>query len=129
MSLLHVLLAVALTLRSICTRLKIALVQCRGVRVFVIDVAITFLLSGPANLEILASRIRAFPWAGMSLFMFGQVTGALENLVAVTALLIDVHRWSILLAASHGALDALIGSFVKADRALEGSRGFFSYIW
>lgn len=129
MSLFHVLLAVALTFRSVGARLEIALVQCRRVGVLVVDVAITFLLSGPANLIVLASRIGALPRTGVSLFMFGQVARTLEDLVAVAALLIDIHRRGILLAPSHRTLDALIGSFVEADSTLEGSRGVFSNEW
>lgn len=47
-----------------------------------------------------------------------QVTRTLEDLIAVGALLIDVHGRSILLAAGHRALNALIDRIVKSDSTL-----------
>jgi hypothetical protein len=51
-----------------------------------------------------------------------QVTRAFEDLVTVGTLLVNVHRRSILLAASHGALNALINCIVKVDSTLDGAR-------
>lgn len=51
-----------------------------------------------------------------------QVTRALEDLVAVGALLIDVHGRSILLTAGHRALNALIDRIVEVDSTLGSTR-------
>jgi hypothetical protein len=61
--LLHVLLAVALTLGSICARLELALVEARSIRVLVVNMAIALLLSRPADFEILACGLAALPGA------------------------------------------------------------------
>lgn len=118
---LHVLLAIALALRSIGARLELAFVEIGSLRVLVIDVTVPLLLSGPADLRILASGLRALPRTRVDLLVLGQITGSLEDLVAMIALLIDVHGWSILLSASHGTLDTLV-RIIKAHGALEHRR-------
>jgi hypothetical protein len=47
-----------------------------------------------------------------------QVTRALEDLIAMSALLVDVHWRGILLATSHGALDVFVGGLIEADGTL-----------
>lgn len=64
------LLAVALALRGIGAGLEMALVEARGIRVLVVDMAVTLLLSRPADLVILAGRFTALPGARVSLLMF-----------------------------------------------------------
>lgn len=92
----------------------------------VVFVAITLLLSRPTHAGVLAIGFgAALPWTRVALFMFAaivsidirelmmqmnlrQVTVTSEDSIAHAALLVDVHGRGILLAASHGALNALV---------------------
>jgi hypothetical protein len=67
-----VLLAVALALRGIGAGLEVAFVEARGIRVLVVDMAVTLLLSRPADFVILAGRFTALPGARVSLLMFAE---------------------------------------------------------
>jgi hypothetical protein len=73
--------------------------------VLVVNVPVALLLSGPAKLKVLALLFGALPWARVSLLMLGQVTGALELLLAVTAHVQNITGLVRLPAASHGAHD------------------------
>lgn len=101
MRFLHMLLAVALTLRGICAWLELTLEQLRSLRVSVVDVAVSLLLGGPAKLSVSASWFCALPRARVGFLMLGQIAWAFEDLVAEVAFLIDIHWRSILLPASH----------------------------
>lgn len=118
------LLAVALTLGGVRAGLEQAAEDHGAVGVLVIYVAITLLFGWPTDLVVLAGSVSALPGARVGLFMLGQVARTLEDLVAVRALLVDVHWRRILLAASHGAHDTLIELlFIERDGTLVGSRG------
>jgi len=65
----HVLLAVALALRSVGAGLEMARVEARGVRVLVVDMAVTLLLSRPADFVILAGGFTALPGTRVRLLM------------------------------------------------------------
>lgn len=69
MSLLHVLLAVALTLGLVVAWRKAALVHDGRPRVFVVDMAVSLFLSRPPNLKVFARWFCAFPGAAVCLLM------------------------------------------------------------
>jgi hypothetical protein len=85
-------------------------------------VAVTLLLGGPTFGVVAALGIRTFPGAGVCLFVLGQIARALEDLVAVRTLLIDVHGRSILLSAGHRTLNSLISSTIDGDGTFDRSR-------
>jgi hypothetical protein len=78
---LHVLFTVGFTLGSVRAGLEVAFIErgCRGVLVVV--VTIHLFLGGPAILVIFACLNWALPWAGVRLFVLGQVTRAFEFFV------------------------------------------------
>jgi hypothetical protein len=125
MGLLHVLLAVALTLGGVRAGLELAVEGVGAVGVLVIHVAITLLFGWPSDLIVLAGSVGALPGARMGLLVLGQVARTLEDPVAVRALLVDVHWRRVLLATSHGAHDTLIEILIiiESDGTLVGSRG------
>jgi hypothetical protein len=124
MGFLHVLLAVALTLGVVSAGWEVAAEDVGSFGVLVVHVAITLFLSRPTDLVVLAVGFGALPGTRVGLFMLGQVAGTLEHLVAVSTLLVDVHGRCILLATSHGALNAFVRLVLitEVDGALEGSR-------
>lgn len=63
MGLLHVLLAVAFSLGLIRAGSEAAFEQCRRVGMFIINVAVPFLFSGPSDLVVFAGRVGALPGA------------------------------------------------------------------
>jgi hypothetical protein len=130
MGLLHVLLAVALTLGGVRAGREVAVEGVGAVGVLVIHVAITLLFGWPADLVVFAGGVGALPGARMGLLVLGQVARTLEDLVAVRALLVDVHWRRVLLAASHGSHDTLIEILIiiESDGTLVGSRGI-SLVW
>jgi hypothetical protein len=78
---------------------------------------VTFLLSWPAKIEVLAVLLRALPRARVGLLVLGQIAWSLKLLLAVTA---NVHYISWLLgltAARHGA-----GDFNHVHAVLGGIR-------
>ncbi|MBO1764760.1 hypothetical protein JQN64_26635, partial [Escherichia coli] len=107
-SLLHVLFAVGFTLGGICARRVKTLVLSRGSRVLVVHVSVTFLLGRPAEFKVLAVLLRTLPRAGMCLLVLGQITWALEFLVAVTAGVANI-AWLLRFASScHGASHLIV---------------------
>jgi hypothetical protein len=86
-------------------------------------VAVTFLLSRPTFGVVTALGVLTLPGASVSLFVLGQVARALEDLVTIRALLVDVHGRCVLLAAGHRTFNALISGTVYGDGALDSSRG------
>jgi hypothetical protein len=120
-SLLHVLLAVGLSLRLVWARLVVALIHRRSRRVLVVVVPIHLFFGGPTILVVLAGGDGALPWARMSLLVLGQVARALKLLVAtnLTALLRGkLLRAGVLFAAGHGSHDLLFVLELLASRAL-----------
>ena len=99
MSLLHMLLAVRLSLRCVWTRLVQAVVERRRRRMLVVDVAITFLLSGPTEFVVFAVLLGTLPWTFVCLQMLRQVTGTLELFLADLASM--YLRLGILLPTCH----------------------------
>jgi hypothetical protein len=75
---------------------------------FVVDVALTFFLGGPAILVILAVSVRALPGTFMTLHVFGTVAGTAEDFVtAVEATVVRLDRLA-LSATCHGPLHVII---------------------
>ena len=120
MSLLHVLLAVALTLGRVWARRKQAGVQRRRGGVLVVDMAVTLFLGWPAMFVILALLIRALPWPLVGLEVLGQVTWTLELLVAQRALV--NLRFGILLTPSHRPEDVILVDVDVFHRTLHRGR-------
>jgi hypothetical protein len=119
MSFLHVLLAVALSLRFVRAGLELARVEAGRVGVLVIVVALGLLLSSPTLSMVLARGNRTLEGASVGLLVLGKIARPSKDLVAILALLVDVHGRSILLAAGHGALSTLVGRRC-AQRPLHG---------
>lgn len=69
MRLLHVLLAVALTLGFIGAGRIVAFVERRGCGMLVVDMTIPFFFSGPTTFKVLAIALRALPRAYVRLFV------------------------------------------------------------
>ena len=90
MRFLHVLLAVGFAFGSICTGLIVALVLWWSSVVLVVDVPVTFLLSWPTMLVILALYVRTLPGPRMCFLVLGQITGSLKLFLAITANVHDV---------------------------------------
>jgi hypothetical protein len=88
----------------------------------VVNVAVSLLLRWPSNFVIFAGRFAALPGTRVRLLVFRKITRSFENLVTVFALLVNVHGRCILLAASHGSLDALIDG-AKTERTLHRRNG------
>jgi hypothetical protein len=83
---------------------------------------ISLFLRWPTNFVIFAGRFGTLPGTRVRLLMFREITRSFENLVAVFALLVNIHGRCILLAASHGSLDALVDG-AKAERTLHRRNG------
>jgi hypothetical protein len=76
--------------------------------VFVVDVAIPLLLSGPAKFVIAARWLGALEWSRVGLLMLGQVARTLEFLAARRADMHDVSSLVGLATAGHGPIDIII---------------------
>ena len=96
------LLAIALPLAFVWTRMVLAFVHIWSRGMFIVHVTIALLLCRPPVLGVFAGGLIAFPWPRMRFLVLGQVTRPFELLVALAAPL-RLLRSSLLglLAASH----------------------------
>jgi hypothetical protein len=90
--------------------------------VFVVDMTITLLLSGPTLVMIATFRVGALPWTGVSLLVLGEVTRALELLVTHGTRVHNISGLVRFATTGHGPADIVVVHVVVSERSLDARR-------